>query len=85
MTMATYPGGRVSPEFACPLCGEAAADRLVWQEDDETLRCTMCGTEFVLTVADEENASSDDDGRRFVEGHDHGIDDSLLAACRASQ
>lgn len=28
--------------FACPNCGEADADRLVWQ-DDEFVRCDTCG------------------------------------------
>jgi hypothetical protein len=31
---------------ACPNCGERNADRLVWQDDDETVRCTGCGTDF---------------------------------------
>ena len=30
----------------CPLCGEDDADRLVWQEDGETVRCSMCGTDY---------------------------------------
>ena len=29
--------------FKCPECGEADADRLVWQ-DDECVRCDTCGT-----------------------------------------
>ncbi len=29
--------------FKCPECGEADADRLVWQ-DDEFVRCSTCGT-----------------------------------------
>lgn len=29
--------------FPCPDCGEADADRLVWQ-DDEFVRCDTCGT-----------------------------------------
>jgi Zn ribbon nucleic-acid-binding protein len=30
---------------ACPNCGERDHDRLVWI-DDETVRCTMCGTQY---------------------------------------
>ncbi len=37
---------RVDPAEACPTCGERTADRLVWQEDDETVRCAGCGTMF---------------------------------------
>jgi len=40
------PGGNdVSPDFACPTCGERDADQLVWQ-DDATVRCARCGTEY---------------------------------------
>ena len=35
----------VSPDAACPVCGERDADRLVWIDDD-IVRCTMCGTEY---------------------------------------
>jgi len=35
----------VSPDDACPTCGERDVDRLVWIDDD-TVRCTMCGTEY---------------------------------------
>ncbi len=35
----------VSPDAACPVCGEREIDRLVWIDDD-TVRCTMCGTEY---------------------------------------
>ncbi len=31
---------------ACPNCGERNADRLVWQDDDETVRCAACGTTY---------------------------------------
>lgn len=31
--------------FECPKCGEADADRLVWQ-DDEFVRCSSCGTTY---------------------------------------
>ena len=31
---------------ACPNCGERNADRLVWQDDDETVRCAGCGTTY---------------------------------------
>lgn len=29
--------------FPCPECGEACADRLIWQDDDY-VRCDSCGT-----------------------------------------
>jgi hypothetical protein len=35
----------VSPDNACPVCGERDVDRLVWIDDD-IVRCTMCGTEY---------------------------------------
>lgn len=35
---------RVAPAEACPNCGERDADRLIWQEDHETVRCAGCGT-----------------------------------------
>lgn len=35
----------VSPDAACPVCGERATDRLVWIDDD-IVRCTMCRTEY---------------------------------------
>ena len=34
---------RVAPGLACPECGEADADRLIWI-DDEFVRCDACGT-----------------------------------------
>lgn len=37
---------RVDPAGACPTCGERHADRLVWQEEDESVRCAECGTKF---------------------------------------
>jgi hypothetical protein len=36
----------VTPAEACPSCGERNADRLVWQDDDETVRCVGCGTTY---------------------------------------
>lgn len=36
----------VAPTEACPNCGERNADRLVWQDDDETVKCAGCGTIF---------------------------------------
>lgn len=36
----------VTPAEACPNCGERTADRLVWQDDDETVRCGRCGTMY---------------------------------------
>ena len=35
----------VSPDAACPVCGERDTDRLVWIDDD-IVRCTRCGTEY---------------------------------------
>lgn len=35
----------VAPAFGCPVCSERNIDRLVWIDDD-TVRCTMCGTEY---------------------------------------
>ncbi len=34
----------VATTEACPNCGERNADRLVWQDDDESVHCTGCGT-----------------------------------------
>jgi hypothetical protein len=36
----------VEPAAACPSCGERNADRLVWQEEDETVQCAGCGTTY---------------------------------------
>jgi hypothetical protein len=36
----------VAPTEACPNCGERNVDRLVWQDDDETVRCAGCGTTY---------------------------------------
>lgn len=38
---------RVAPGLACPECGEADADRLIWL-DDEFVRCEDCGTIYPL-------------------------------------
>lgn len=35
----------VSPQDACPRCGERHLDDLVWI-DDETVRCMNCGTRY---------------------------------------
>ena len=32
--------------FPCPDCGEADSDRLVWQDDDETVCCSTCGVTY---------------------------------------
>jgi hypothetical protein len=37
--------GLVSDAAACPKCGEARQDRLVW-EDDTVVRCGSCGTRY---------------------------------------
>lgn len=31
---------------ACPKCGVRAADKLVWDADEETVRCAGCGTVY---------------------------------------
>lgn len=36
----------IAPAEACPNCGERDADRLVWQDDEETVRCAGCGTTY---------------------------------------
>lgn len=36
----------VSPDLACPGCGQRDADRLIWQDDFETVRCATCGTVY---------------------------------------
>ena len=36
---------KISPDAACPVCGERDTDRLVWIDDD-IVCCTMCGTEY---------------------------------------
>ena len=36
---------RVSPNAACPICGERDIDRLVWVDDD-WVRCTTCGIQY---------------------------------------
>ncbi len=36
----------LAPTEACPNCGERNADRLIWQDDDETVRCAGCGTTY---------------------------------------
>ncbi|MBX3435740.1 MAG: hypothetical protein KF847_20675 [Pirellulales bacterium] len=40
------PAHRVEPGEACPGCGERSSDRLLWQDDDETVRCARCGTTY---------------------------------------
>ena len=37
---------QIATTKACPNCGERNADRLVWQDDDETVRCVRCGTTY---------------------------------------
>ena len=36
----------VAEADACPKCGERHIDKLVWQEDDETVQCTTCGKQY---------------------------------------
>jgi len=30
----------------CPQCGERCLDKLVWQDDGETVRCSTCGKQY---------------------------------------
>lgn len=41
-----YSNNDVPPGCECPVCGERDADCLVWQEDDETVRCDSCGAKY---------------------------------------
>lgn len=41
---------RVSPEDACPECGEDRADQLVWDDDCTFVTCAMCGTVYMPTM-----------------------------------
>ena len=48
----------VDDAFACPLCGEKRAARLVWDENWELVTCSMCGIEYepVIYDSDEDDA-----------------------------
>ena len=35
---------RVSETNSCPSCGEREMDRLIWEDDGESVRCATCGT-----------------------------------------
>ena len=35
----------------CPQCGERCLDKLVWQDDGETVRCSTCGTRYTPPAA----------------------------------
>ena len=48
----------VPPGCECPACGEKDADRLVWLEDYETVRCATCGETY---KPDTEYEYDDDD------------------------
>jgi len=39
-------GDEVAEANACPRCGERNQDKLVWQDDGETVRCTTCGKQY---------------------------------------
>lgn len=45
----------VTDRFACPICGERNADKLVWIEDDR-VQCSNCST--VYTVASDDPFSA---------------------------
>jgi rubredoxin len=49
----------VSPDSACPVCGERDIDRLVWIDDD-IVRCTMCGTEYDPMKTHPRNGGNDE-------------------------
>ncbi|MCX5683093.1 MAG: hypothetical protein NT049_05340 [Planctomycetota bacterium] len=36
----------VAKQDACPGCGERDADKLVWQGNGETVRCSTCGKQY---------------------------------------
>lgn len=36
---------RVSPDDACPKCGQDQSDMLIWIDDDQ-VRCASCGTVY---------------------------------------
>ena len=36
----------VAGKDACPRCGERNQDKLVWQDDGETVQCTTCGKQY---------------------------------------
>ena len=46
----------VDPADGCPTCGERHTDRLLWQ-DDEQVRCTMCGTVYTPGSAEDSQQS----------------------------
>ena len=39
-------GGSIDGADACPRCGNADHDTLVWAADGEAVRCANCGTTF---------------------------------------
>ena len=43
----------VSPDFACPHCGERDMDRLVWI-DDEQVTCQNCGAVYTPGGSDDD-------------------------------
>jgi hypothetical protein len=40
------PDELVEAEDACPRCGERHIRKLVWQEDNESIRCGSCGASY---------------------------------------
>jgi hypothetical protein len=46
MTYDDEPEGPEAVCCPCPNCCEADPDKLVWLDDDETVRCTSCGHEY---------------------------------------
>lgn len=41
----TDQGNQVTPDCACPKCGQSDADMLIWIDDDR-VRCFTCGTVY---------------------------------------
>lgn len=42
----------VPASFACPRCGERDMDRLICDEDGESVACLDCGTKYVVSQQD---------------------------------
>ena len=50
----------VTPDSACPVCGERDIDRLVWM-DDEWVRCTTCRIQYDPLTKHTRKGAADDD------------------------
>jgi Zn ribbon nucleic-acid-binding protein len=49
----------VSPDSACPKCGQRDMDLLVWIDDD-IVHCAICGTEYDPLKHPSQNGGSHD-------------------------